>query len=69
LSTLTEIMQCNYCGIEFDEFDKNQDLKIHTLVGYGSKHDGERILLRFCCDCFDKIIDECKISPTVSSVW
>ena len=41
----------------------DEDFIIHTLVGYGSKHDGERILLRFCCDCFDKIVDECKISP------
>jgi hypothetical protein len=25
--------------------------------------------LKLCCECFDKIVDECEISPTVREAW
>ena len=36
---------------------------MHRHIGYGSVHDGDIVNLHLCCDCFDKIVDECKVSP------
>ena len=60
--------QCNICAKELDEFDEQENLIIHTTVGYGSTHDGEEIRLQFCCECFDKIVDECKVSPEIPNL-
>lgn len=59
---------CNVCGKEFDLYDRQEDLGIHTgTIGYGSKYDGDTINLDMCCDCFDKLMEElipkCKINP------
>jgi len=59
---------CNICGKEFDEFDMQEGFGFDYHIGYGSKFDGERIKIVFCCDCFDKIVDEyilpqCQIPP------
>lgn len=59
---------CNYCGKELDLFDQQQDFIIHTQIGYGSIHDGDRVHCQLCCDCFDKLVGECKISPIVEEV-
>ncbi len=59
---------CNYCGKELDEFDLQEEFNIHTIVGYGSEHDGEEIDLWLCCECFDKIVDKCELSPTIREV-
>lgn len=60
------IRYCNICGRKMDFWDIQEDNKIHKTAGYGSKYDGEKIELHFCCDCLDKIIDGCAISPVVS---
>ncbi len=54
---------CNYCGKEMDLYDTLQSFTIHRMVGYGSVHDGETVNLRLCCECFDKIVGGCKVSP------
>ena len=54
---------CNMCGKEMGFWDIQEDFKIRTEIGYGSKHDGESLELDLCCDCMDKLIEQCKISP------
>lgn len=54
---------CNHCGKELDFFDRQEDFSIHKQIGYGSIHDGDIVCMRLCCDCFDKLIDECCVSP------
>ncbi len=56
---------CNRCGKKLDLFDLQQDFIIHTRIGYGSVHDGDDVHYRLCCDCFDALIRECKISPII----
>lgn len=54
---------CNMCGKEFDMWDEQEDFSIYREIGYGSKYDMESLELDLCCECMDKIIDSCKISP------
>lgn len=54
---------CNRCGRELDFWDVQEDFTIHRHIGYGSVHDGDIVNLHLCCGCFDKIVDECKVSP------
>lgn len=49
---------CNMCGRQFDEFDEQQNATIDTYMYYGSKYDGSQLTCRFCCECFDKLIEE-----------
>lgn len=60
------IRYCNICGSKMDVWDIQEDYTIHTRIGYGSKYDEEEIELHICCDCMDKIIDKCAISPLAS---
>lgn len=52
--------KCNLCGTEFDLFDEQEGFHIannpHTIIGYGSMHDGEYCDCKLCCTCFDKIM-------------
>lgn len=54
---------CNLCGRPLDEFDRQEDFSIHRYLGYGTKHDGERLNLSICCRCMDTIIDQCEVTP------
>lgn len=54
---------CNKCGKSFDEYDKSNGASMYTIAGYGSKYDGEEILIDLCCDCMDKLIESCIIYP------
>jgi hypothetical protein len=56
-------IKCNVCGKEFDFFDSQEDFKIHSFCGYGTKFDGSVINMHICCDCLEKIVDSCAISP------
>lgn len=49
-----------------DFWDIQENNTIHKTAGYGSKYDEEEIELHICCDCMDKLIDRCVISPIVS---
>lgn len=60
---MSKEMTCNVCGKKFDFWDTQENYNIFTHCGYGSKHDGEIVDLDICCDCFDKMIDSCVVSP------
>ena len=66
------IHACNMCGKQLDEWDIQEKFGFDYYIGYGSKHDMEHAKARFCCDCFDRILDrligECKISPIVGEL-
>ena len=54
---------CNKCGKRFDIWDTQENFSIYTRLGYGTKYDGDDLKLDLCCDCMEKLIDECIISP------
>ena len=56
---------CNLCGKTFDFLDEQENFSMRRLIGYGSRHDGEALSLDLCCDCMDKLIDRCVVSPVV----
>ena len=61
---------CHLCGCELDFYDVQNDFVIHRVPGYGSKHDNDVVRMQFCCSCFDKIVDQCAVSPVkAESVW
>lgn len=60
---LNEEKYCNCCGKKLDFWDIQEDYSIHRRFGYGSKHDMDKLDIQFCIDCFEKIIENCKISP------
>lgn len=52
---------CNMCGNEIR--DEPIALLVNKLIGYGSKYDMDKLHLKLCSDCMDKMIDSCKVSP------
>lgn len=54
---------CNKCGKTFDMWDAQENFSIESRIGYGSVFDGSLLSLRLCCDCMDKLIQSCKVSP------
>lgn len=48
-----------------DEFDVMSDFIISKEIGYGSVHDGEKVNMRLCCACFDRITHACVIDPFI----
>lgn len=58
-----DVVICNKCGKQFDQWDMQEDYSIHRQAGYGSSHDGDFIDLDLCCDCMEELIKSCKISP------
>ena len=57
---------CNLCGKSFDFWDEQEDFSIHKELGYGTNYDGDTLKLHLCCECMNKIVKECKISPIIS---
>lgn len=57
---------CNMCGKELDLWDKQEEFSIYRMCGYGTKFDGDSIELDLCCDCMEKLVDSCVVSPVVS---
>lgn len=55
--------RCNRCGKTLDFWDVQEDYSLHRHLGYGTKYDGSNLDLQLCCDCMDKLIEECDISP------
>lgn len=49
--------KCNMCGKEFDMWDEQENFCFTHYVGYGSKYDFNKVDLKLCCDCFDKVMD------------
>lgn len=60
---MTQNLICNHCGKELDFFDLQNDFSIHKRIGYGSVHDGDDVHMCLCSDCFDKLVEECEVSP------
>lgn len=54
---------CNKCGKKFDLWDEQENFSINRHLGYGTKYDGSLMRLNLCCDCAERLIDECTISP------
>ena len=50
---------CNKCG--------KKNFSVYRRLGYGTKYDGDDLELDLCCDCMEKLIDECIISPIVEN--
>jgi DNA-directed RNA polymerase subunit RPC12/RpoP len=63
------IIRCNMCGKEFDNLDEDFKFGVHWRIGFGSQHDGDKVDLDLCPECFDKFIyklrKKCKIDPIV----
>ncbi len=62
---MTEKKICNKCGRELDFFDLQQGVSIRKKIGYGSRYDGFTVEYNLCCDCFDKEIELCRVSPII----
>ena len=63
-------VKCNFCGKEFDMWDKQENFGFNYMVGYGSRFDETELKLDLCCDCFDKMMEEyiiphSKINPII----
>ena len=57
---------CNMCGKKFDIWDEQEAFGVYERrIGYGSRYDGHGLKLDLCCNCMDKIIDQCVIHPTI----
>ena len=54
---------CNKCGKDLDLWDLQEKFSITHKLGYGTKYDGSNLNLRLCCDCKEKLIEECAVSP------
>ena len=54
---------CNKCGKELDLWDTQENFYIERSLGYGTKYDGDKLKIHLCCDCMEKLIDECVVSP------
>ena len=60
---------CNKCGKKFDMWDEQEDFSIRSIIGYGSKYDGEEVELDLCCECMDALIASCKINPIKNDTY
>lgn len=61
-------LYCNKCGKKMDMWDTQEDFSLQRNLGYGSRYDGDNLDLDLCCDCMDKLIEECVIPPVDSLV-
>lgn len=58
---------CNKCGKEFDIWDMQENFTLTRNLGYGTTHDGETLQIHMCCECMEKLIEECAVSPIVNT--
>lgn len=55
---------CNICGQELDFWDKQEDFSIHkSELGYGTLYDGDKLHMRICCGCMNRLIKSCAVDP------
>lgn len=54
---------CNQCGKQFDIWDIQENFSIYRNLGYGTKYDGGNLELDLCCECINRLVDGCKVSP------
>lgn len=55
---------CNLCGKPVEVWDQS-GFNFHGRMGYGSRYDGDLISLVLCCECTDKLVESCLISPII----
>jgi len=58
---------CNLCGKEMDFWDGQLGFGINRVLGYGSMYDGSIVNMHLCCDCTDRLINWCEVSPLVGA--
>lgn len=59
---------CNKCGKELDIWDNQERFYIeNNYLGYGTKYDGDKLRIDFCCKCMEEIIEQCVISPIIEN--
>lgn len=69
-----DIRVCNVCGKTIEDEHKGchskagdrdsiEHFSISGYMPYGSEFDGSYIDLDICCDCMDKLIKQCAVSP------
>ena len=56
---------CNKCGKKLDFWDKQENFSLRGIFGYGTVFDGEKYKLNLCCDCMEKLVKKCAISPII----
>lgn len=54
---------CNVCGKVLTRCEEKNHVKINQVMGYGSQFDGDRVDMDICNECFDRLIESCKIDP------
>lgn len=54
-----KVKKCQMCKKDLDVFDLESGITLDYVMGYGSKHDGERMRLMLCCGCTDRIGEVC----------
>lgn len=58
---------CNKCGKKLDMWDIQENFSIETKLGYGTIYDGDKLNMRLCCKCMERLVDECIISPIIEN--
>lgn len=58
---------CSRCGKPLNIWDVQEQFNLRRHLGYGTKYDGETLDMKWCCDCMESLIDECKISPIINT--
>jgi hypothetical protein len=60
---------CNCCGNRIDNikqpFQTPEFATLHAEWGYNSRNDGEYHLSHLCQDCYEKVIVQFKVPPTI----
>lgn len=60
---MAKILYCNKCGSKMGMWDIQEDFSMQRKLGYGSKYDEYNLDLDLCCNCMDKLIESCIITP------
>lgn len=55
--------KCHKCGKELDFWDLQNNFCFRLEFGYGSKYDGEKLIMCLCDGCVESIVDGCVIHP------
>ena len=66
---MVEAKKCNKCGKSLDMIESINTGHIEIPFFYGSKRDGDKMIISLCSECYDKLIDSfaesCEIKPEV----
>lgn len=65
--TASKGIVCNKCGRVFNIWDTQENFSIKRSLGYGTIYDGDELDINLCCECMEKLIEECIISPIIDT--